>query len=73
MIDIVDVEINYPAEKMNETVADVKYGRERVRAKIVERSPDDDKSQKSRKKRKTITHNKSALSGAFASINDSAI
>jgi len=50
-------------------VADVKYGREKVKGKIIDKSPEDDKSNKSKsRRRKTV---KAPGSAGFASINES--
>lgn len=48
--------------------SDIKFARERILKRIIEKSPDDDKSNKSRRKSK-----KTAKSPTKAALNDSQI
>ena len=71
LLELADIEIDLGNDKFNKVVSDIKFVRERLLKKVV--SPDEEKSQKSKKnKRKSKFPGGAAnTSGGFGSINDS--
>jgi hypothetical protein len=52
LMEIGEIDIDLGNENMNEVVNDIKFAREKVRARINEKSPDEEKSIKSKKGKK---------------------
>lgn len=78
LMEIGDIEIDLGNEAMNEVANDIKFAREKVRQRINEKSPDEDKSIKSKKGQKRKSRAGTNLGGTttsagFGSINESQI
>jgi hypothetical protein len=73
LLEIGDIDIDLGNENMNDTINEIKFAREKVRARINEKSPDEEKSIKSKKgKRKSkIGLGGTTTSAGFGSINES--
>lgn len=71
LLELADIEIDLGNDKFNKVVSDIRFVRERLLKKVV--SPDEEKSQKSKKnKRKSkFPGGATNTSGGFGSINDS--
>ena len=52
LIELPDIEVDLGNDKFNDTAADIRHARDAIRKRIIENSPNDAKSQKSKKSRK---------------------
>ena len=68
-----EAEVALGGERLNEIVRGINRGRLQIAQRIVEKSPDDDKSNKSKRKRKQSRVQGASMSQGRKSINDSQI